>query len=365
MADIAATASRVRPRRPLSVFETWPCWLFYAPIPFLWLYLALRHRGLTLPVLANTAAPWSGFLGESKSEGLALLGPTGRLHFAPGASFRSNASGDRHDNGLRARAAMHEAGLEFPVVAKPDVGQNGAGVKIIRDGNALDGWLSAFPRDTKAILQKYIGDEGEAGVFYVRRPRETHGRVVSLTLKYLPHVKGDGVSTLRELILRDRRARHVAPLYFVRHRGRLDRVVPSGERVRLVSVGNHCRGAIFKNGARHITPRMEAAFDTIAREIPGFCFGRFDVKFPTLRDLEQGKSFTILEINGGDAEMTHIWDADETLGRAYTTLFRQYRIAFEIGAENRARGYRPVAVRAFLAAWLRNRARLKAYSPEE
>jgi hypothetical protein len=260
---------------------------------------------------------------------------------------------------------MREAGLDFPIVAKPDVGQNGAGVKIIRDGSALCAWLSAFPRNEKVILQKYIEDDGEAGVFYVRRPDEGHGRVVSLTLKHLPSVTGDGASTLRELILQDVRARHVAQLYFVRHRNRLDQVVPSGERVRLVSVGNHCRGAIFRNGAGHITPKMEAAFDAIAREIPGFCFGRFDVKFPKLRDLERGEDFTILEINGGDAEMTHIWDANETLAGAYTTLYHQYRMAFEIGAQNRARGCEPITVRTFLAAWLRNRARLKTYSLEE
>lgn len=365
MADIASTALRARPRRPLSVFETWPDWLFYAPIPFLWFYLSARHRGLTLPALANTAAPLSGFLGESKTDGLDLLGPKGRACVAPYASIVTDEDGDEGANERRAAAAMAVAGLEFPIVAKPDIGQNGAGVRIVPDCATLARWLAAFPRGAKAILQKYIDDEGEAGVFYIRRPDETRGRIVSLTLKQLPHVRGDGLSTLRQLILCDFRARHLAHLYFARHEGRLDQIVPEGARVRLVSVGNHCKGAIFKNGATHVTPEMEHAFDAIAREIPGFCFGRFDVKFPTIGDLERGENFSILEINGADAEMTHIWDADETLMGAYATLFRQYRAAFEIGAHHRDRGHSGVAAYAFLIAWLRNRARLKSYTLEE
>ena len=365
MADVAATHLRARRPRPLSLFETWPGWLFYSPVPLWWFYFALRHGGLTLPAIANTAGPLSGFIGESKSAGLDLLGPLGRAHLAPFVSFVTGLPKSSDEEEARIIAAMQSADLLFPLVAKPDVGQNGAGVKIIRDGGSLIQWLSAYPPRTTVLLQKLIEDEGEAGVFYVRHPGESNGRIVSLTLKHLPFVRGDGVSTLRELILEDRRAQHLAPVYFARHANRLDRVLPEGKRLRLVSVGNHCRGAIFKNGAAHITPRMESTFDAIAREIPGFYFGRFDVKFKTLGDLEQGRNFSILEINGADSEMTHIWDADETLLGAYASLFRQYRSVFEIGAYNRAQGTKPISPASFVAAWNRRRKLLKKYRQEE
>ncbi len=363
MADVAATLLRARRARPLSMFETWPGWLFYSPVPLWWFYFGLRHGGLTLPTIANTAEPLSGFIGESKSAGLNLMGPLGRAHLAPFVSFTTGLADG--DDEARAVAAMQAADLRFPLVAKPDIGQNGSGVKIVRDGASLAQWLLAYPPHTKVMLQKLIEDEGEAGVFYVRHPGEARGRVASLTLKYLPFVKGDGISTLRELILEDRRARHLAPVYFTRHANRLDRVLPEGKRLRLVSVGNHCRGAIFKNGASHIAPQMEAAFDAIAREIPGFFFGRFDVKFRTLGDLEQGRNFSILEINGADSEMTHIWDADETLLGAYASLYRQYRSVFEIGAYNRAQGTKPMSTASFIAAWNRRRKILKHYRQEE
>jgi len=348
MTDIASIAFRAKPRRLLSSFETWPGWLFYAPIPFVWLYLAARHGNLTLPTI---------------SEGLALLGSKGRAHLAPYTTFMTSEAQDETER--RARLAMQKKGLEFPIVIKPDIGQNGAGVKIVGDRGALARWLAAFPYNVKVILQSYIPHEGEAGIFYFRKPNCERGWVASLTLKHLPIVRGDGLSTLRELILEDHRARHLAELYFARNHKRLGWVVPEGARVRLASVGNHCKGAVFKNGAAHITPQMEAAFDAIAREIPGFYFGRFDVKFHSLGELQRGENFSILEINGGDAEMTHIWDAEETLRGAYETLFRQYSLAFEIGAQNRAAGGRPVSVAAFLAEWLRNRARLHRYRAEE
>jgi hypothetical protein len=365
MAELAASAPARSSARPLSSFETWPPWLFYAPVFVFWFWLAIRYRGLTLPATANTAPVLSGFLGEAKSDVFALLGARGRNFLPPYAVFSTCAAGRNAENETRAAEAMQAGGLNFPVVGKPDSGQNGAGVKIIRDPAALTAWLRSCPPDSRMILQGFIAEEGEAGVFYIRYPGEARGRIASLTLKYFPYVTGDGASTLRDLILGDARARRIAPVYFVRHAARLDHVVPAGEQVRLVSVGNHCRGAIFKNGAGHITPQMESAFDAIAREIPGFFFGRFDVRFAALGDLERGEKFSILEINGADSEMTHIWDSDETLLGAYRALYGQFRAAFEIAAINRARGTPAATLGAFLRAWWRTRTDLRRLPLDE
>jgi hypothetical protein len=365
MTDIAASSVRDRPRRLFAAFERWPAWLFYAPVFVQWFWLAARYRGLTLPTIANTPPALSGFLGESKSGALMLLGAKGRAHLPPFSAFAVSATGDAAENARRAGEALSRGRLDFPLVAKPDVGQNGAGVKIVRDQGELARYLAAFPRGATVILQKYIAFEGEAGIVYVRHPAAEKGRIPSLTLKYFPTVTGNGASTLRELILTEPRAGQIAPLYFARHKAHLDDVVPAGEQVRLVSVGNHCRGAIFRNSASHITPRLEAALDAIAKEIPGFHFGRFDVRFPSLADLERGENFAILEINGADSEMTHIWDVDETIAGAYRTLFGQYRTIFEIGAANRARGARAATPAAFIRAWWETRKLFAKYAQEE
>ncbi|HYU48257.1 MAG TPA: hypothetical protein VEK84_19010, partial [Terriglobales bacterium] len=44
------------------------------------------------------------------------------------------------------------------------------------------------------------------------------------------------------------------------------------------------------------------------------------------------------------SEATHIYDPKLSLFDAYRVLFQQWRIAFEIGDLNRARGVRPASV---------------------
>src|SRR5262249_59387306 len=95
-----------------------------------------------------------------------------------------------------ALAAMSAAGLEFPLVAKPDRSCRGAGVRVVRSTKDLSGYLCAFPRGERLILQQLAEGEHEAGVFYARRPGETAGRIVSLTLQYFPVLLRDRPSPL-------------------------------------------------------------------------------------------------------------------------------------------------------------------------
>ena len=166
---------------------------------------------------------------------------------------------------------------------------------------------------------------------------------------------GDGRSTLRELIHADPRAGALSHLYLPRHRDRLDTVPAEGEAIRLAFAGSHSRGAIFRDGTAFVTPDMEAAFEAIARRLPEFHFGRFDIRFPDFDAVRAGRGFTIVEINGGGAESTHIWDRSMTLTGAWRALMNQYRWLFEIGAANRARGHLPMSITEFVRAYRREK----------
>ena len=50
----------------------------------------------------------------------------------------------------------------------------------------------------------------------------------------------------------------------------------------------------------------------------------------------------MIELNGVSAEATHIYDPATSVLEAYRVLFRQWRLAFEIGALNRDRDARPI-----------------------
>ena len=342
---------------PLSFFEFWPMWAFYPPIMLYAGWLMLRYRGVLLPTVANPSFPGGGFFGESKARILALA-----MRHIPGwvAPFvqidRPGIAG--HDVGAETAAALlalRDAGLALPVVAKPDLGCRGAGVKLLRSVADLQAYLQAFPAGARLLLQRLVPHEGEAGIFYVRRPGQASGRIVSITLKYFPYAIGDGRRTLRQLILDDPRAGRLSHLYLRRHTARLDEVLAHGDVLRLAFAGSHSRGAIFRNGTHLVTPEMEARFEEISRQLPEFHFGRFDVRFEDFRELQQGRGFTIVEINGAGAESTHIWDRRTSLLRAWRDLMRQYRWLFEIGHANRARGFEPMALAEFMRDYRREK----------
>jgi hypothetical protein len=183
---------------------------------------------------------------------------------------------------------------------------------------------------------------------YYRLPAETRGRIISVTLKEFPVLTGDGARTLRQLIDADPRARLMAEIFFKRHAASLDRVLAEGERFALVFAGNHAQGCIFRDGLHLLTPALSARIDEIARALPDFYFGRFDVRFRDLESLQRGEGFKIVEINGAGAEATHIWDPDARLFDAYRTLFEQFEILFIIGDANRRAGHAPLGPLRFL-----------------
>lgn len=344
------------------MFEFWPGWLFYLPV-WVWIaWLTIRHRGLRLPLISNPLLPAGGLVGEQKTRVLDSVGPGARAYVAPYISFtRSGASAE--DDAVVALDRLRSAGLALPIVAKPDLGCRGAGVRPIRAREDLVTYLVGFPRDETLLLQTLVDVRGEAGVFYVRKPGEARGKIISLTLKYFPHVRGDGRSTLRELILADPRAGVLSHLYLPRHTERLDEVLRDGEFYRLAFAGSHSRGAIFRNGNAFITSAMEARFDALTAEIPEFWFGRFDIRFANFSDVQRGEGFRIVEINGAGAEATHIWDSRTRLWEAYRTLFHQFALLWEIGARNHRRGFRPEPFRTFIARWRREKRLIGAYPP--
>jgi hypothetical protein len=83
---------------------------------------------------------------------------------------------------------------------------------------------------------------------------------------------------------------------------------------------------------------LAAAIDRLSRDYAGFYFGRFDIRTPARADFRRGRNFKVVELNGVTSEATHIYDPRNSLFNAYRTLCAQWRIAFEIGAANHARG---------------------------
>ena len=329
----------------LAHFEFWPPGLIYFPCMVFWALQSVRYGSFTLPTAANPGIPAGGLCGESKSELLSIAGPIVRRYIPPFVLIKKSAGISATEDTKRAALhSMTEAGVTFPIVGKPDIGCRGAGVRPIRNEAALNEYLELFPEGTSLLLQKMVDVEGEAGVFYVRHPDVERGNIPSLTLKYFPHVMGDGRRTLEQLIHDDPRASRIANIFLKRHKARLNEVIPAGERFRLVFSGNHARGTIFRNGTPLVTEALRARIDEIAKDIKGFHFGRFDIRFADFNEFLEGRNFWILEFNGAGAEQTHMWDSKHKLADAYRIMFDQYGTLFKIAAANRKRGAKPTPV---------------------
>jgi hypothetical protein len=350
LAAILPRAERAEPTA--GWFEFWPSWLFDTPLVAWWIACGLWYGDQSLPTAANPHITVGGLCGESKSAILDQVAAWARPLIAPWVVLAP-------DGVAAALEAMGQGGLSFPVVAKPDIGCNGTGVRLIGGRTALAEYLEAFPRGARLILQHYVPWQGEAGLFYVRHPDAAQGRITSVTLKSAPFVVGDGASTLGELIAADPRASRIAHLL----PQQLDRrrIPAAGEHVALVFVGNHCKGSSFRDGREIVTAALLARLDGIARALPDFQFGRIDLRYRSLAELRRGEGFRILEINGVGSEPTHVWDPSARLLQAWGDELAHIGMAFSIGAAMRARGHKSSGMRAMLRHWREQTRLMRSY----
>jgi hypothetical protein len=235
------------------------------------------------------------------------------------------------------RGLLENGHLEFPFILKPNVAQRGAGFRIIRSEVDFTSYLETVPTD--AVAQEYAVGPREAGVFYYRFPGQASGHIFAITEKVFPTVSGDGRRSVRQLIEADERAAMIASTYLSRLGPRAHGIPVPGEVVRLVEAGNHCQGCVFLDGAYLSSERLLKRIDRISQDIPGFYIGRYDVRYATDDELRAGQ-FTIVELNGAASEATSIYDSRNSLLAAYRMLYRQWHLVFEIGRDNRERGFR-------------------------
>lgn len=353
-----AAPREARPARPdtRSTLERMPKWLICVPLVAQWLWLSLRFGGASLPSAANPGITAGGLVGETKLEYFRCMGP---LALAATATHCALLPGERTPE--QAQAAMARAGLRFPVIAKPDLGMCGFGVCRLDDAAALNAYIAAFPPGEAIVVQEYLPQEGEAGIFYARMPGG-EGRIIGLALRHYPRVTGDGQRTLAQLIAADPRAGRI------HHTGHaiafdLQRVPPAGEVVRLATIGSTRVGGLYRDGTDCITPALTAAIDAIARDMGAFYFGRFDVRFASQDALRAGQTLRIMEVNGAGSEAIEAWDPGTSLVQGLRTIFAKQRLLFEIAAANRRRGHRPIGLAKLAKLHFMQQRLLDAYPP--
>jgi hypothetical protein len=319
----------------LRSWEYWPFGVVYAPIFLYWVWLSLRARSIFFFSTANPTIKNSGFLLESKQQIYDLL-PAG-VYPKTVAVRKGSRIGD-----IRSRLA--ELGLTYPLMAKPDIGQRGMGVELLNDECGL--LVYAMRSKVDFLLQEYVGYPMEIGVFYHRMPGEEKGTITGIVEKEFLTVTGDGVRTIGELLLQD--DRYVLQLPVLRRTigHRLQAVLPAGKTLELAPYGNHSRGAKFLDHSSRLNVRIEAVINGVCLQIPGFYFGRLDIRFQSWSLLEAGEAFSIIELNGAGSEPTHIYDPDHSVLFAWKEIVRHLDILYRVSRANRLRcGLTPMSFR--------------------
>lgn len=321
----------------LRHWEYWNKNIVYAPLYCYWLWLALRARSFFFLTAANPAIKNGGFIMERKSEIYPLLPPgvyPRTRCFLPETPFEE------------VERSIELAGIQFPLIAKPDIGERGLAVKKIYGMNELVDYAARMP--VAYLVQEYITYENEIGVFFYRYPDEKKGHISGIVSKEPVTVVGDGIQTVAQLVQENDRYLLQWKEIEILQKEKLRLVLPKGERLVLIPYGNHSRGSKFTDESGKITPALLSVIERICLSIPGFYYGRLDIRFKNWQSLERGEHFSIIELNGSGSEPTHIYDPRHSIFYAWKEVLRHWHILLRICKKNHEYGTEYLSLRACL-----------------
>ncbi len=337
---------------PILRIDQLPKWLLCVPLVIQWFYLGIKWRSLTLPSAAN---PWiytGGLAGESKSECLAQISASHDANVAPWFQVAP---------GQDALAVLRATALSYPLVAKPDVGWCGYGVRLLQNDADLLEYVAAFPPKAAFILQKYVAGPCEAGLYYRRWPGSQRGSLLAITMRHAPTVLGDGKHSIAELLAdcpkKLRRSKAFGPQ-------RQAQVPFCGERITTSLVASLRAGARYEDITALASPQLASLVDAVAQSMGMFHVGRFDVRFSSVGGLQRGE-FSIIEVNGAGSEAIHFFDPRLTIGIALRGVFAKQAMLFRLGDAMRRRGHKPVGVIGLMRAWLAQQLLISRYPPSD
>src|SRR5688500_11580739 len=171
-------------------WEYWPVYIFNIPVLFTWLWNALRSRDLFFFTLTNPGIETGGFFGESKSQ---------ILRHIPDAFKPKTVLWEAPVHEDEIEELFNKSGLRFPVIVKPEIGERGWHVARIYSMQELKDHVRSHPIDL--ILQPYVDMPMEVSIMVYQMPDGSKSEVTSICQKEFLHVRGDGRSTIEQLIL--------------------------------------------------------------------------------------------------------------------------------------------------------------------
>ncbi len=300
----------------------------YLPIYFLWTWYSIKSKSIFFFNASNPTIKNGGFIMESKKKIYDLIPEK----YYPKTELISNKNS--LDNVFN---ILENSQIKYPFIAKPDIGLRGSAVKKIYNSDDLKIYYEKA--DFDFLIQDFIPFDKEIGVFYVRFPNQKLGKITGIVEKEFVIVSGDGKSTIEKLIKQIPRYEMQFKTLQKEFGTKLQEILPNGEKLNLVPYGNHIRGAKFLDSSHLISEKLNAVFNEICTQIDGFYFGRLDIMYNDFSELESGKNFAIVELNGAASEPTHIYDPKHSIFFAWRELARHITYMYKISIENNKKGF--------------------------
>jgi len=227
---------------------------------------------------------------------------------------------------------IKQRNLKYPLIGKPDIGMKGMMVKKLENEKELLSYVTNSKVDF--LIQEYIPFKNEIGIFYYRYPNEEKGHISGIVKKELLAVTGNGVSTVEQLLLKNKRAVLQLPVLRKTEKDKMNIVLKKDEEFIVVPYGNHVRGAKFLDDSRLIDEELTKTIDSICKKVDGFYFGRLDICYNDWEELKQGKNFSIIELNGSGSEPTHIYDPRHSVFWAWKEIAKHWKILYRVSKLN-------------------------------
>ena len=318
-------------------YEFWPFWVFYLPAYFYYFYLALKSRKWVYFSVLNPCMNFGGAFLSSKNKALQNIPKEWvpkTLLVNPGEDFSSINKGLKKEK------------IKFPLIVKPDMGERGKGVEIIPKLSDLENHIASLPKEPY-LIQEYIEYPLELGILFYW-DLEGKPQISSIGSKSFCHVTGNGKDPLKVLIKKNPRLATRIPLLKKRFQKEWKTILPKDNRLLIEPIGNHNRGTTFLDGQSYYSKEMLDWAANCARQIPGFDYGRFDIKIKDKNAFKRKKDIKIMEVNGVNSEPIHIYDPNYSIWNAYRDIFFQMKIIFDLSQKRLKDEYPTQSLFAFL-----------------
>ncbi len=308
-------------------WETWPYLVKYIPLVPIWLWFCLKSRSFWFFSASNPTLTFGGFEGESKREMYDQLPPGSyprSLYISNKISFEA------------AKILVHSSHFPYPFVVKPDVGMMGLMFRKIKNDHQFEHYHSIMP--AAYIVQELIDYPLEVSVFYYRFPTREKGTITGFLKKEFLEITGDGQHTIWELIQQYTRVQFRLEEMKSKHSERLMDILKPGEKYTLSPALNLSRGGRLVSLEKEKDGQLLRLFDHLSSYTKFFFYGRYDIKCKSVKDLKEGKNFSILEFNGSGAEPHHIYGKGFSLLQAYKIVIDHWKVLYWISKINHGKG---------------------------